>query len=75
MQKSISHKLNSENQILCHEYKMNMIIQLRIRYDSKDVSCIRFSWIHTNWYEILVIGISLDSVRLRTRLFAFSNTD
>jgi len=38
-----------------------MIIQLRIRYDSKDASCIRFGRIYTDWYEILVI-ISSDSI-------------
>jgi len=38
-----------------------MIIQLRIRYDSKDESCIQFGWIYTDWYEILIIGISSDS--------------
>jgi len=31
-------------------------------YDSKNASCIRFDWIYTNWYEILVIRISSDSI-------------
>jgi len=39
-----------------------MKIQLRIRYDSKDALCIRFGWIYTDWYEILVIGISSNSI-------------
>jgi len=28
----------------------------------KILSCIRFGWIYTDWYEILVIGISSDSI-------------
>jgi len=44
-----------------------MIIQLRIRYDSRDASYIRFDWIYTNWYEIL----ELVQIQLRTRLIAF----
>jgi len=39
-----------------------MIIQFRTHYDSKNASCIRFGWIHTDWYEILIIGISSDSI-------------
>jgi len=39
-----------------------MIIELRIPYDSKVISCIRFDWIYTNWYKILVIGINSDSI-------------
>jgi len=39
-----------------------MTIPFRIRYDSKDASYIRFSWIYTDWYKILAIGISSDSI-------------
>jgi len=42
-------------------WTQNELIQLGIRYDSNDASCIRFAWIFTDLRD-LVIGISSDLI-------------